>query len=258
MAMNEAGVSRAVEWEMPHLASRAQVYGILSTVCGGLSGEQLVRLFSSWRVPEWEPHESFPPKMKRGLKQISTWLEKRGSEPSEIAALETEFTRLFRGLGRAKSPPPPYESVYLDSGLLFGPSTQRVADTYRRFRVKGQDNEPPDHITLEMDFMRFLCDREVAAWETGNAQVLLEEEEAYLREHLVSWVPFFCENVRRFDAAGFYAGLADLTEGWISCDHHIVRNILELLERCKSNSPLRSEVKQTESHSHAIGIKKPH
>ncbi len=47
MAMNEAGVSRAVEWEMPHLASRAQVYGILSTVCGGLSGEQLVRLFSS-------------------------------------------------------------------------------------------------------------------------------------------------------------------------------------------------------------------
>jgi len=257
MAENEAGVPRGVpraaEWELPQLArSRAQIYGILSTIYGGLSGEQLVRLFSSWSVSEQVFRESLPLKMKRGLKQINTWLEKRGSEPSEIAALETEFTRLIRGLGRTKSPPPPYESVYLDSGLLYGPSTQRVADTYRRFRVKGQDNEPPDYIALDMDFMRFLCDREVAAWETGNAQELLKEEEAFLHEHLASWVPAFCENVRRFDTAGFYAGLADLTEGWISCDHQIIRSILKLPERCKSNSPPECKVKQTESYSHAI------
>ena len=239
MAINEASVPRAIEWELPHLArSRAQIYGILSTVCGGLPGEQLVRLFSSWNVSEQVSRESLPLKMKRGLKQINTWLEKRGSEPSEIAALETEFTRLFRGLGRSQSPPPPYESVYLDSGLLYGPSTQRVADTYRRFRVKGQNNEPPDCIALEMDFMRFLCDREVAAWETGNAQELLKEEDAFLHEHLASWVPAFCENVRRFDTGVFYTGLADLTEGWILCDQQIIWSILNYQADANQTTPL--------------------
>src|SRR4030042_371232 len=132
-AINEAIAPRHVEWELPQLArSRAQIYGILSTVCGGLPGEQLVRLFSSWNVVEQVSRESLPLKMKRGLKQINIWLEKRGSEPSEIAALETEFTRLFRGLGRAKSPPPPYESVSLTSGLLYGPSTHRVHDSNTR------------------------------------------------------------------------------------------------------------------------------
>src|SRR4030042_84440 len=239
MAINETGVPRSVEWELPHLArSRVQIYGILSTVFGGLPGEQLVRVFFSWNVTEQVSREFLPLKIKRGLKQINIWLEERGSEPSEIAALETEFTRLFRGLGRAKSPPPPYESVYLDSGLLYGPSTQRVADTYRRFRVKGQNNEPPDCIALEMDFMRFLCDREVAAWETGNAQELLKEEEAFLREHLASWVPSFCENVRRFDTGVFYTGLADLTEGWILCDQQIIWSILNYQADANQTTPL--------------------
>src|SRR4030042_917421 len=164
MAINETGVPRSVEWELPHLArSRVQIYGILSTVFGGLPGEQLVRLFSSWNVTEQVSREFLPLKMKRGLKQINIWLKKRGSEQSEIAALETEFTRLFRGLGREKSPPPPYESVYLDSGLLYGPSTQRVADIYRRFRITVKDNEPPDYIAMELDFMRLLCEKEAAA-----------------------------------------------------------------------------------------------
>jgi len=75
--------------------------------------------------------------------------------------------------------------------------------------------------------MRFLCDREVAAWETGNAQEFLKEEDTFLSEHLASWVPTFCENVRIFDTTVFYAGLADLTEGWIFCDHQIIRSILD-------------------------------
>src|SRR4030067_1305947 len=214
-AINEAIAPRHVEWELPHLArSRVQIYGILSTVFGGLPGEQLVRLFSSWNVTEQVSREFLPLKIKRGLKQINIWLEERGSEPSEIAALDTEFTRLFRGLGRAKSPPPPYESVYLDSGLLYGPSTQRVADIYRRFQIIVKDNEPPDYIAVELDFMRLLCEKEALARQSQDDGVrdLISAENSFLREHPVAWVPAFCESVRRFDITSFYAGGAGVTE----------------------------------------------
>lgn len=231
MAIGEAKMLGPVEWKLPQLArSRAQVYAILSTVYGGVPGEQMVRLFSSWSVSDQVSLEALPIKMKRGLKQINNWLEKCGSEPSEIAALETEFTRLFRGLGRTKSPPPPYESVYLDSGLLYGPSTQRVADRYRCFQVAGRDNEPPDYIALELDFMRLLCEKEALARQAqGNGiRELIEEESDFLREHLARWVPTFCEAVRRFDTTSFYAGLADITEGWICCDRRVVSGLVRL------------------------------
>lgn len=228
MAIADTKAAGAGEWGLPQLArSRAQIYAILSTVCGGLPGEQLVRLFSSWNLSQQVSRVSLPLKMKRGLKQVNNWLEKCGSDPSKIAALETEFTRLFRGLERAKSPPPPYESVYMDRGLLYGPSTQLVADTYHRFKVKArEDNEPPDYIALEMDFMRFLCDQEIAAWETGSAQEFLREEDVFLCEHLASWIPAFCENVRRSNTSIFYTGLANLIEGWILCDRKIIQGLL--------------------------------
>lgn len=227
MVIDEAGMPRSVEWGFPHLArSRAQIYGVLSTVCGGLPGEELVRLFSSWSISEQVSRGRFPLKIGRGLKQIRSWVVECSRDPSQVAALETEFSRLFRGLGRAKSPPPPYESVYMDNHLLYGASTQRVAETYRRLGVKGWDGEPPDYIAVEMDFMRFLCDREVEAHKSGNAQHLIKEEEAFLREHLAGWVPVFCANVRCFTDNVFYSGLADLTEGWILCDQQIIYGIL--------------------------------
>lgn len=229
--MNEAGVLAPIEWELPQLASsRAQVYGVLSTVYGGLPGEQMVRLLSSWSVSEMVSRESLPVKMRRGLRRINTWMGERGPEPSETATLDAEFTRLFRGLGRTKSPPPPYESVYLDGGLLYGPSTQRVADTYRRHQVTGRDNEPPDYIALELDFMRLLCKKEALAWQADGDGVreLITEEKDFLREHLSRWVPVFCEAVRRFDTTSFYAGLADITEGWICCDRRVVSGLVRL------------------------------
>ncbi len=169
--------------------------------------------------------------MKRVLRKIGIWLERRGSPPSGelLTALGIEFLQLFRGLNRFHSPPPPYESVYVDRGLLYGSSTDRVAQKYRRFQLKGQNNEPPDHIALELDFMRFLCEKEAMAWQTEKrGQDLLKEEDAFLNEHLARWVPAFCENTRRFDTTGFYNGLAEVTEGWIYCDRRVIKGLVKL------------------------------
>jgi TorA maturation chaperone TorD len=211
--------------------SRARVYGTLSAIYSGLPGEQLVKLFSAWCTSEQVAGQVLPPLIKRGLNIINSWLEKCGSASSEIAALETEFTRLFRGLGREKSPPPPYESVYLDNGLLYGLTTQLVADIYRRFRITVKDNEPPDYIGMELDFMRSLCEREATARQSqDNVREIITAENDFLKEHLLTWVPTFCENIRRSDIILFYTGLADITEGWILIDQVVI---------CDSNYSLK-------------------
>lgn len=212
--------------------SRARIYRTLSMAYARPADEQLLGLLRAWGALERQlPQGAVPGMMKRGLRKIGVWLERHGPQPSDelLAALGVEFTRLFRGLSRLHSPPAPYESVYLDGGLLYGPSTDRVTQKYRLFHLKGQNNEPPDHIALELDFMRFLCEREALAWQTEKRdQDLLEEEDAFLNEHLASWVGAFCENIRRFDATGFYGRLADVTEGWIYCDQMIIKGLTEL------------------------------
>jgi len=89
--------------------------------------------------------------------------------------------------------------------------------------------EPPDHISCELDFMRFMCNKELEAWRNVNknqAFRLLDAEKHFLEEHLMTWVTRFCENVRAYERLGFYRGWADLTEGWLSFDH-------QLIEYCK-------------------------
>jgi TorA maturation chaperone TorD len=210
--------------------SRAQVYQILSLIYARPLDEKFLGLLRAWVMLQLRS-ETFPQTMKSGFRKIDVCLEELGSEgPAEaLATLCTEFTRLFRGLNRFQSPPPPYESVYTDGGLVYGPSTDRVAQWYRRFHLRAHNNEPPDHISLELDFMRFLCEREARAWQIEKkARDLLEEEDTFLYDHLASWMPTFCQNIRTFDTTGFYSGLADVTEGWICCDQEIVKGLLDL------------------------------
>ena len=209
-------------------ASRARIYRVLALAYARPPDAQLLELLRAW-VKDGLSQTALPEGMEHGLRKLEVWLEKAGVPPQTEAvnALQAEFTQLIRGLSRSHSPPPPYESVYTDNGLVHGPSTERVAQEYRRFNLKGRNNEPPDHISLELDFMRFLCEKEARAWQREEGgQELLEEEDAFLGEHLAVWVPAFCANLTKFDTTGFYNGLADLTRGWILCDQRIVRGII--------------------------------
>ncbi len=48
---------------------------------------------------------------------------------------------------------------------------------------------------------------------------LLLAEREFLREHLLTWLPGFCSQIREHDRLGLFRGLADLTEGWVSFDY---------------------------------------
>jgi len=194
--------------------------------------ERSLALLRSWTILGNQlPSGGFQETIKRGLKKIEEHLDQAGHKSSAelLDTLAEAFTSLFRGLSAFHSPPPPYESVYVDGGVLYGLSTDRVATRYRKFGLEVQPNEPPDHIALELDFMRFLCEKEAESWqsEKGGWDVI-KEEDAFLSEHLALWVPALCESIRNFDATGLYSGLADVTEGWIGCDREIILGLADL------------------------------
>ena len=211
--------------------SRARVYEILAAIYSKPVGDAELDVFRQWWSIEAElPRGTLPKIMVHGLEKVRSWLEDDDSNTPDKrkAALGSEFIRLFRGLRRGPSPPPPYESVYVDGGALYGPSTDRVGQKYQQFNLKILSNEPPDQLAFELDFMRFLCEKEAEARRTGQAiQDWLAEEEDFVREHLAPWLPAFCEGIRKSCESLFYSGVADLTEGWICLDQGIIEGLIE-------------------------------
>ena len=78
-----------------------------------------------------------------------------------------------------------------------------------------------DYIGLELDFLRYLAGKQAQAWRSGQeaeADRLREREEGFLRDHIVTWVPGFCDLMREDAMLGFYQGLAAVTKGFVLSD----------------------------------------
>jgi TorA maturation chaperone TorD len=166
--------------------------------------------------------------VKESLRKLDDFFndvsEKSWEELEEIVSVE--HTRLFRGVKQNYSPPPPYESVYVEEeGRVFGDVSIQVQSIYRQFGVdliKEMRGEPPDHLSLELEFMYSLCEQEADAWKRGNedeAHRLISAEKNFLEEHLMAWLPAFSAKQKRFNRIGFFSGLVDLTESWTIFDY---------------------------------------
>ena len=149
----------------------------------------------------------------------------------DMDVLAGDFTDLLRGL-RPFSPPPPYESLYRE-GVIHGRATSEVMEIYARYGVEPTTmlgGEMPDHISLELDFMRHLCTLEGGSTSDDEMRSLLEAEEMFLDEHLTRWVGNLQARIERDDRTGFYTQVAAFTNDWVTEDHQRVIGRLESME----------------------------
>lgn len=145
----------------------------------------------------------------------------RSGPPDDIQEVRQEFQDLFKvPLGKYV---PPYEAVHRDSrivdgeptrGLLMGPSTVDVRRLYQEAGAELGLTELPDHIGLELAFLAFLCEREREAAASGD-RVTADNYRAYqrgfLKEHVLQWVPSYCDTVRERSATSYFRALAAIT-----------------------------------------------
>lgn len=180
---------------------RMLVYQLLSTL---LISEPTCALLDSLR-------SSSP-----GEGKLGEYLAGLPAEDLEQARIDAaaDFAALF--LGMSAHPVPPYESVYTSpEHLLMQEARDQVLACYRSEGFAQADGVslPEDHLATEFEFMAKLCEKELGALQSADVvemQAARASQAAFLKDHLLVWVPDFCDDVRSHAQTGLYAGLADL------------------------------------------------
>lgn len=120
--------------------------------------------------------------------------------------LDLAYARLF--LGPFEVLAPPYASFYLEPDhRLLGDVSQYATQAYAAAGLVAPPGprEAPDHIVCEMEFAYFLGFQTV----TTGESIWRERQRAFWADHLLAWLPHFCEAVRRAETHAFYNALAD-------------------------------------------------
>lgn len=156
-------------------------------------------------------------KMRKGIQMISKL------DHNDLLELEFDFNRLFIGPNRLEAAP--YESIFRGTErTLMQAETLAVRSFYEKagLVVKKKNNEPDDHLSLELEFVCYLLRESV---EDDFHYTLYE---AFLKEHLFHWVEEHCELVREKTTNTLIVGIS-----------YILQGLLEV-ERKQMNVPRRS------------------
>lgn len=167
-------------------------------------------------------------------------------------APEEEYVRVFMHSSESASCLP-YESVFIAPG---GQATGwMLALLEQEYAVAGLALSPslkdlPDHISVELEFMAFLCGQETDAWSGRAAEKgvqALERQAAFLNKHLCRWVPGWAQHVADADGEGIYSVVAETASAFLCHDQDLIRvlldksrTILATAQNPKSRATLRS------------------
>lgn len=166
-----------------------------------------------------------------GMQLIHNYVRQGEPAPGVLNAI-ADHSRLFVGPMHVFAPP--WSSVYLNNGILNGPSAQSVAQIYRRagIQIPNPGKEPSDHIAYEMAFIAELSRRigvALGAQEYDQATQTLLVLRQFCSEHLSRWIEPFCNQVEKHAQTDWYRGLAALTRGVVNLTMVSVNQIAESL-----------------------------
>ncbi len=217
---------------------RSNLYDLLSSVYIHIPQKEILSLDwdivpSIFRAPQ-EGTEKFIQKMEKGLNLIHHFLRKDNpSDVERIKQLSIDWARLFRGVD-PRGPLPPYESLFRTGNLQDKPA-QEVNRLFSAMgiRIPEEWHQPSDYIGVELDFMRLLCSKEQEAWQHNHLQQIHEIskiEKSFLEDHLILWVPLFCQEMAQKAREDFFKGIAQLTEGFVRYDRIWVATLFSITQ----------------------------
>lgn len=200
-------------------SERSEIVGEYSRVCWFLS-DFFLRCPDQIFLTELQQHLSTqqkqfmqqPDSALAGLWQIL----QQGADNELTQQLAIEYTRLFAGLHRDDTLPPPFESLYRGDTLM-GEVTLAVMGSYQQagYGIIEADAGPQDHIAAELRFMAMLFYKELEALnvnDSDTATAIQQQQHHFLKEHLLQWVPQYCQRVKKESTEKFYQCVAMMTK----------------------------------------------
>ncbi len=189
---------------------------------------RLVKLLREGFIEELEDRvkslTDFPDEYKKGFSLIKEYVESTRERSLEDVhrELAVEYTRLFIN-AFPMVPCPPYESFYVNGGLLAQRSAAKVLEIYAKvgYRLRDKFKDLPDHIAVELEFMSILHRMKL---KHERKEELNEIKHLFLKEHLLKWAPSFCDNIERNAKLTFYKGLSYILRGLLTME---AKNLME-------------------------------
>ncbi|WP_462325697.1 molecular chaperone TorD family protein [Desulfoplanes sp.] len=131
-----------------------------------------------------------------------------------LETIQAAYTNTF-DLGKPQPPCPAYTGLYLAGADTYpGPRTEFLSDLQCTYRSWGLEpgTELSDHLSVELEFMHFLCITEHAATEAGDEETLtrVRKDYAWLENHLAAYAPLFARDVHEKCTYPFWGIAADL------------------------------------------------
>lgn len=204
--------------------ARSHVYGLLA---GVFRTEPTVALIEHMQSPGFSEALS-------GLELTLGDEFHAASSDQLVEDLALEYTRLFIGPGPHLSP---HESLHVEAGnpadnSLWGPQTVEVKRFIEATGLRYEDGFTglPDHISAEFELMQKLAERESRAWTEGeeeDAEQCRDVQKRFLADHLVRWVPGFCDKVVDQASSSFYREMASLAKAFLQFEQTTLEQATE-------------------------------
>jgi TorA maturation chaperone TorD len=154
-----------------------------------------------------------------------------------IEDLAVEYTRLFIGPGPHLAP---YESVYHENddgdwGRLWGRDTVLVKKFIESSGLQYRSDYTglPDHIGVELEFMGEATKKEAETWQEGNmegALYCLKMQKRFMDEHMIKWIPLYCDKLVEAAVLSFYREIAKLTKEFIEIESKVIDSYVSEME----------------------------
>jgi len=194
--------------------SRSSIYGLIAAIFREEPGEALIRELKASRLSEVFSSLG-----------VNLGEEFYNSPEAELAdTLGLEFTRLFIGPSNHISA---HESVFaeLDSGMggLWGATTVKVKNFIETAGLdyKAEFTGVPDHVSVEFEFMQKLTASEADKWDQQDqqgAEFCQTVQRKFIEEHLVTWIPQFCDAVVTKAEMPFYRAMSELMKNYLEIE----------------------------------------
>lgn len=154
------------------------------------------------------------PEYREDARRLGKILDDLCRDKGKTVELAGEYGFLFHGAGGHCSVPP-YESVYTsEQNTLCQQSEQEIRKLMEGHGLAISDKfcEPADHIAVEMEFMAYLAGLTAgaAAVSSGKTDTLLEQQQGFMADHLMKWLPQFTAGCQNAGGTGFYAAASRL------------------------------------------------
>lgn len=221
---------------LPILIARTYAYDFLRRAFLKEPDEAYLQLFINKEdvisgFPFVEEHQF----ISTGIEEIQNYFHKENPFTKvTYENLHWDYTRLF--IGPNTLPAPPWESAYLnEERLLFQKETLQVRRAYLayHFLPKYVGLEADDHIGLELDFMYQLSKFATEKYqqrELDKLQKSMNDQQQFLENHLLKWIPMFCRDVVDHADTDFYIGMAHILNGFIKIDVLALQQLTEVVK----------------------------